>query len=284
MPQINVTARQCEQVTIFFFPKLTFLNYSVTVSFFFPKFSMDTAIQSQPTAPHPSLIVHLLPAIEEMEETTTNALLTLDNVVVWDSNEISHEPLLKSLSELKTSVDDWQRSLHNKLQGLWMDQGAEYSKYRNSIDRTLRARHCAELATLFPSLRTTLTEMPPIPGDATDEEKDYWRHMFFHGFVFDLKIAQGPASKLVPLLRRQLGERAIFNKVTLNHSERLMEAKRIDSLLLKKRTEKVAAQVNSVMLAVEKKIEASTRLSTHTIYRKGRPAKLQQPGRTGQTL
>ena len=225
-------------------------------------------------APAPSLVGQLYDMVEETTKSARDSLLQLDDISNWDANEINHGELLQSVETIKGQLKDWRQAFINKLRTMWLEQTKEYNDYKRKVESTLKIRHCSELDVAFPQLRDTATDIDLSGCSPYDEETKFKQHLFQLGFKFD-----GESRRLQGLCRRQLHEATVFAKLTLAHSERLLHAKQADEQKLQALIQKPQEQLELLVQAVEKKISASNRAASYTVYRRPKQASGQRgPG------
>ena len=189
-----------------------------------------------------------------MSDALHAAVHQLDDIAIWDANETNYEEILSSITELQNQFSEWKRVLRNRVQSLWMAQASEYNNYRQSVERTLRTRHIAEIACLFPNLRSVAPE-PEGPVPTTELDRRMRQHLFLYGFKFE-----SGNTRLVQLVTRQLHESDTLSRVSLAHNELLLEARRRDVAKLSSVMKKTNDQVEGVVRSAEKKIAASKQI------------------------
>jgi hypothetical protein len=222
--------------------------------------------------PPPSLLTPLFGHIKATEEHLLEAVGALTNIGTWDANTTNHTGIHDAVEELRRTHDDWHRGMLTHLQSLWFNESAVYNDYRQRMDRTLTVRHRAELEHAFPRLKLGAAQRS---ARAQESESDVLArvggsmehlqaatHATDLGFDFD-----AANSRLQLLLARQLNERAVFNRTVLRHTERLIEAKRIDVAKLKALLDRTEKSLEAMFAVVEKAIAASHQLAqTDKLY------------------
>lgn len=224
--------------------------------------------------PTPSLLSSLLPMIRELDDFLGQSATAVDRLMLWDSRTVNHEPLLSCMNELTRTHEQFLATISAKLQSLWLRESQRYSNYVRALDRTLRVRHAAELENAFPRLRMSpaamaraqhelasgnLRALDDVSADESIEGipvRDVVVHLAQHGFEYDQSCR-----RLILLVLRQLRENKVLKTTSMQHMERLTEAKRTDLQRLDRILRRSSTAVEALVSGTQRKITASRNAS-----------------------